>query len=70
MLEIIKSVDLKSWIGLSRILLGALLGLIGVFLANKSNLSRLRLQLESESQRNYSQVKREKLEEFYILLSH
>jgi len=70
MLEILKSVDLKSWVGLAGVLLGAVLGLIGVFFANKSNLSRLQLQLESERQRNHYQVKREKLEELYILLSH
>ncbi|HCH32825.1 MAG TPA: hypothetical protein DE045_07785 [Oceanospirillaceae bacterium] len=70
MLEILKSVDLKSWIGLAGVLLGALLGLIGVFLANRSNLSRLQLQLENERQRHHFQVKREKLEELYVLLSH
>lgn len=70
MLEILKSVDIKSWIGLAGVLLGALLGLIGVFFANKSNLSRLQLQLENERQRHHSQVKREKLEELYVLVSH
>lgn len=70
MLEIIKSVDMKTWMGLAGVLVGASLGLVGVFIANRSSLSRLKLQLEKEQQRNHSQLKREKLEELYILLSH
>lgn len=70
MLEIIKSVDVKTWMGLAGVFIGALLGLIGVFVANRSSLSRLQLQLEKEQQRHHSQVKRERLEELYILLSH
>lgn len=70
MLEILKSVDIKSWIGLAGVILGALLGLIGVFFANKSNLLRLQFQLKNERQRYHSQVKREKLEELYVLVGH
>lgn len=70
MLDTIMSIDVNTWMGLVGVLAGALLGLIGVFVANHSSLARLQLQLKQEQQRHHSQVKREKLEELYILLSH
>ncbi|MFB9215709.1 hypothetical protein [Vibrio sinaloensis] len=69
MLEILKLVDAKSWIGFFGVLIGAGLGLSGVVFANRSSLSRLKLQLETERQRESNQVKRERLEELYVLMS-
>ncbi|MDN3685513.1 hypothetical protein QW180_26000 [Vibrio sinaloensis] len=59
MLEILKLVDAKSWIGFFGVLIGAGLGLSGVVFANRSSLSRLKLQLETERQRESNQVKKE-----------
>ncbi|MFW1531257.1 hypothetical protein ACEWAM_22325 [Vibrio parahaemolyticus] len=69
MLEILKLIDAKSWIGFFGVLVGAGLGLSGVVFANRSSLSRLKFQLETERQRESAQVKRERLEELYVLLS-
>ncbi|WP_318476551.1 hypothetical protein [Photobacterium leiognathi] len=69
MLEIIKLIDIKSWVGLIGVLFGAMLGLSGVIFANRSSFQRLKLQLDTEKERAHAQVKREKLEELYVLLS-
>ncbi|EIK4762118.1 hypothetical protein ACCH75_003375 [Vibrio parahaemolyticus] len=69
MLEIIKLVDAKSWIGFFGVLFGAGLGLSGVVFANRSSLLRLKLQLATEKDREHAQIKRERLEELYVLLS-
>ncbi|MGF1887202.1 hypothetical protein L4D13_13795 [Photobacterium profundum] len=69
MLEVIKLVDAKSWIGFFGVLFGAALGLSGVVFANRSSLLRLKIQLETEKDREHAQVKRERLEELYVLLS-
>ena len=69
MLEIIKLIDMKSWVGLIGVLFGAMLGLSGVLFANRSSFQRLKLQLDTEKERAHAQVKREKLEELYVLLS-
>lgn len=69
MLEIIKLVDVKSWVGLIGVLFGAILGLSGVVFANRSSFQRLQLQLNTEKDRAHAQVKRERLEELYVLLS-
>ncbi|MFV1872100.1 MAG: hypothetical protein ACMZ64_02065 [Oleiphilus sp.] len=57
-------------IGLASVLVGALLGLLGVLLANKSNLASLKLQMEHERQSKSSDIKRERLEELYVSMSH
>ncbi|WP_305819619.1 hypothetical protein [Photobacterium leiognathi] len=69
MLEIIKLIDMNSWVGLIGVLFGAMLGLSGVIFANRSSFQRLKLQLDTEKERAHAQVKREKLEELYVLLS-
>ncbi|WP_216348903.1 hypothetical protein, partial [Vibrio ponticus] len=69
MFELVKLVDAKSWIGFFGVLFGAFLGLSGVVFANRSSLARLKLQLETERNREKTQVKRERLEELYVLMS-
>ncbi len=70
MIEIAQSVDSKTWIGLVGVMLGATIGIIGVFLSNKSSLSRLQLQLMHEKELNQDKVKRERIEELYVILGH
>jgi len=62
--------SLNPLVGIAGVLVGALLGLLGVLLANRSNLTRLKLQMEHERQSKSSDIKRERLEELYVLLSH
>ena len=68
--EPLQTIDIQSWMTLAGVLVGALLSLLGVLLVNRSSLSRLRLQLEYEHQKDQVQAKREKLEELYLLLGH
>ncbi|KZY44181.1 hypothetical protein ABMY47_10205 [Pseudoalteromonas sp. BZP1] len=69
MLEIIGSIDAKSWIGFFGVLIGAGLGFSGVIFANISSSARLKLQMEMEKQHERNVIKRERLEELYVLIS-
>jgi hypothetical protein len=59
-----------AWIGLAGVVIGAIISIFCVCLTNRSNTNQLRMQLEHERQSRTEDLKRERLEELYILVGH
>ena len=70
MIESIPSTELKNWLPLFGVILGALIGLVGSLLTHRFNANQAKIKLKSEQQQIAIRTKREKLEELYILLGH
>lgn len=70
MIELIKEVDLKLFLPLLGVVIGGIFTLLGVVIANKSSETRLKIQIESEHHKKQIQLKREKLDNLYILLTN
>ena len=68
-LELISKVPSEAWVGLLGVIVGAVLSIFGVWLTNRSNIKQLKIQLNHEKFTKETEIKRERLEELYILVS-
>jgi len=66
--EIIAKVPSEAWVGLAGVVVGAVISIFGVWLTNRSSIKQLNIQLEHEKLTDADTLKREKLEELYILV--
>lgn len=67
-LEVLSKAPSEAWVGLLGIIIGAALSILGVWLSNRSNIKQLTIQLQHEKETNAASLRREKLEELYILV--
>jgi len=68
--EIVAKASSEAWVGLSGVLFGSLLTTFGVWLTNNANAKRQMQQLAHEERLSSQKIKKERLEELYILVCH
>lgn len=66
-LNILKSIPSEAWAAVMAALLTAGFTLIGVWITNKTTNQRLKIQLDHERATRNEEIKREKLEELYVV---
>lgn len=66
---LVQSVKAEAWFTLLGVIAGSGFTILGVYLTNRANLKNLRVQLGHEEKRHRAEVRRERLEELYSLLS-
>ncbi|NWD70772.1 hypothetical protein HX870_24545 [Pseudomonas gingeri] len=66
--EIFENVPREIW-GLAGVIFGSLLTAFSAWLTNRSNTQRLAMQLQHEERVNNQKIKKERMEELYILVS-
>lgn len=66
--EMLQTVPSEAWVGLAGVVFGSLLTTLGVSLTNRANLKQVRQQLGHQEKLVNSRVKKERLEELYILI--
>jgi len=66
--EILAKAPSEAWVGLLGVAVGAVLSIFGVWLANRSSITQLHIQLEQERSAKEDNLKRERLEELYLLI--
>ncbi|MFA6412879.1 MAG: hypothetical protein WCW53_09290 [Syntrophales bacterium] len=64
---ILKSIPAEAWVAILTALLTAGFTLLGVWITNKASNQRLKIQLEHERLLKTEELKREKLEELYVV---
>ena len=69
-LEMLQTVTSEAWVGLAGVLFGSLLTTLSVWLTNRANFKQLQQQLVHEEKLASGRVKKERLEELYILICH
>ncbi|MFJ3413738.1 hypothetical protein [Pseudomonas protegens] len=69
MIEILEKVPTEAWVTLFGVLLGSLLTILGVWLTNRSNEKQSLARMHHEEKIDNFKVRRERLEELYILVS-
>lgn len=67
-LETLSKAPSEAWIGLLGVIVGAVISIFGVWLTNRSSIRQLKIQQEHEKAIKADALKREKLEELYILV--
>ncbi len=67
-LDIFAKIKPEAWIGLIGVTIGAFISIFGVWLTNRSSIKHLLIQLNNEKSIKATELKREKLEELYILV--
>ncbi len=70
MIETLSKAPSEAWVGLLGVIIGAVLSIIGVWLTNRASIKQLNTQLEHEKSVKADALKREKLEELYILVDN
>lgn len=70
MIEIFNSVASDAWVGLAGVIFGSLLTTLGVWLTNRSNTKQALQRLQHEERVASESVRKERLEELYILVCH
>ncbi len=70
MIEILQKVPSEAWIGLSGVIIGAFISILGFWLTNRANISQLQLQLNHEKETHKKNLNRERLEELYVLIGN
>lgn len=68
--ELLAKAPSEAWVGLLGVVIGALLSIFGAWLTSRSSIAQLHIQLEHEERLQNKTVKRERLEELYVLLGH
>ncbi|NWB91607.1 hypothetical protein [Pseudomonas agarici] len=66
--EFLQSAPSQAWVGLSGVIFGSLLTIFGVWLTNRAHTKRLKHQLEHEQRVEGKKIKKERLEELYVLV--
>ncbi|MDD4402771.1 MAG: hypothetical protein PHI24_13185 [Desulfitobacteriaceae bacterium] len=66
-IKILSAIPSQAWIAVTTALLASSLTLIGVWLTNRANNQRLKIQLEHERKTRNEEIMRDRLEEFYVL---
>ena len=56
--------------GLIGVIIGALISLVGVVISNRAGIKQLQLQLSHEKEREQSNIKKQRLEELHVLVTH
>jgi len=67
LLQNLSSAPSEAWVGLIGVIIGALLSTFGVWLTNRTSLKQLKIQLSHQKEEDKISIKRERLEELYIL---
>lgn len=67
LLKNLSSVPSEAWVGLMGVIIGAILSTFGVWLTNSASLKQLKIQLFHQKEEGKILIKRERLEELYIL---
>jgi len=68
--ELVAKASSESFVGLSGVIFGSLLTTFGVWLTNNANAKRQMQQLAHEERLSSQKIKKERLEELYILVCH
>lgn len=68
--KILTIIPSEAWLGLLGVLVGAIISIFGIWLTNRSNSNQLRMQLLHEKESHENAIKRERLEELYVLVGH
>lgn len=68
--SIMSKIPPEAWLGILGVLVGAIISIFGVWLTNVSNSKQLRIQLLHEKISHENSIKRERLEELYVLVGH
>lgn len=66
MLDLLKQIPLEAWVALVTAILTSALTLLGVWITNRSNSQRIKIQLEHDRKQKNEELKRERLEELYV----
>lgn len=66
--EALSKAPSEAWVGLLGVVVGAVISIFGVWLTNRSSIKQLNIQLEHEKSVKANALKREKLEELYVLV--
>lgn len=67
LLKNLSSAPSEAWVGLVGVIIGAVLSTFGVWLTNRAGLKQLQIQLGHQKAEDKISIKRERLEELYIL---
>lgn len=67
LLEILKTIPSSAWSALATAILTSTITLAGVWLTNRNNNIRLRIQLDHELRLRESEIYRDRLEELYVI---
>jgi len=67
-LDIFAKIKPEAWVGLIGVTIGAFISIFGVWLTNRSSIKHLLIQLNNQKSIKATEVKREKLEELYVLV--
>lgn len=70
LIEILEAVASDAWVGLAGVIFGSLLTTLGVWLTNRSNTKQALQRLQHEERVASERVRKERLEELYILVCH
>lgn len=70
MLEAITKVPPEAWLALVGVIVGSALAIFGGWLTSRTSIKSLKMQLAHEVQSEQSRVRRERLEELYVLSGH
>lgn len=70
MIDTLKDAPPEAWLALCGVLLGSLLTTLGVWLTNRANAKQLESQLTHDKELYRQKIKKEKLEELYVLTGH
>ncbi|WOE81636.1 hypothetical protein RZO07_10530 [Pseudomonas protegens] len=68
LLEILGKAPTEAWVGLGGVIFGSLLTTFGVWLTNRSNAKQAAQRLEHEERVSSEKVRKERLEELYVLV--
>ena len=64
-IELLKSVPPEAWAGLSGVIIGALMSILGTWLSNRASLNQLKAQLQFNKDQTTKELNRSRLEELY-----
>lgn len=70
MIDTLKNAPPEAWLALFGVLLGSLLTTLGVWLTNRANAKQQKWQLAHDKELYRQKVKKEKLEELYVMAGH
>lgn len=69
-LETLLNAKAEAWVAVIGVVVGAILSLFGAWLTMRSNLQQSKLKFEYENKISQGNLRRERLEELYILVCH
>ena len=65
LIELLQAVPAEAWAGLSGVIIGALMSILGTWLSSRASLNQLKAQLQFDKEQATRELNRNRLEELY-----